>query len=190
MTGRGGGGGRRVLLPPINMIFKLLQSVVEEESNARWRHGDCGVRQERLLQTHVVAPCEQYYSKPDHMKAALMLCDLACQGSTSPLCLEPFLYRYTLRGWGNATVSVWLYEQLSIRIEGKIRGFDEFMNLVIDDAVEVAQVTKTNEQESRRPLDEKRAWASRIAVKETTTHARERRNASLVRFYQGPNSMD
>ncbi|CRK25603.1 hypothetical protein BN1708_018167, partial [Verticillium longisporum] len=47
MTGRGGGGGRRVLLPPINFIFKLLQQ--------------------------------------------------------------------------QATVQVWLYEQLSIRIEGKIR---------------------------------------------------------------------
>ncbi|CEF75103.1 hypothetical protein FVEN_g12190 [Fusarium venenatum] len=78
MTGRGGGGGRRVLVPPINFIFKLLQS--------------------------------------------------------------------------HATVSVWLYEQLSIRIEGKIRGFDEFMNLVIDDAVEVKQITKTNDKESRRPL--------------------------------------
>jgi small nuclear ribonucleoprotein E len=32
------------------------------------------------------------------------------------------------------------------------QGFDEFMNLVIDDAVEVKQVTKTNEKESRRPL--------------------------------------
>ncbi|KAG6284420.1 hypothetical protein E4U46_007112, partial [Claviceps purpurea] len=52
----------------------------------------------------------------------------------------------------NATVSVWLYEQLSIRIEGKIRGFDEFMNLVIDDAVEVSQITKTNEGETRRSL--------------------------------------
>ena len=29
-----------------------------------------------------------------------------------------------------------------MRIEGKIRGFDEFMNLVIDDAVEVKQSTK------------------------------------------------
>ncbi|EGX94326.1 small nuclear ribonucleoprotein E [Cordyceps militaris CM01] len=77
MTGRGG-GGRRVLLPPINMIFKLLQT--------------------------------------------------------------------------NSTVSVWLYEQLGIRIEGKIRGFDEFMNLVLDDAVEVRQITKTNDKESRRPL--------------------------------------
>lgn len=48
MTGRGGGGGRgKVLLPPINFIFKLLQQ--------------------------------------------------------------------------HSTVSIWLYEQLAIRIEGKIR---------------------------------------------------------------------
>ncbi|KAI2621124.1 small nuclear ribonucleoprotein E [Hypoxylon sp. NC1633] len=78
MTGRGGGGGRKILLPPINFIFKLLQA--------------------------------------------------------------------------HATVKIWLYEQLSIRIEGKIRGFDEFMNLVIDDAVEVKQVTKTNPEEKRRNL--------------------------------------
>jgi len=97
MTGRGGGGGRgKVLLPPINFIFKLLQQ--------------------------------------------------------------------------HSTVSIWLYEQLAIRIEGKIRvcripirvsrpradqrllqGFDEFMNLVIDDAVEVKQATKT-EKEKRRDL--------------------------------------
>jgi len=52
----------------------------------------------------------------------------------------------------HSTVQIWLYEQLSIRIEGKIRGFDEFMNLVIDDAVEVKQVTKTNPEEKRRAL--------------------------------------
>ncbi|EEQ29438.1 hypothetical protein McanMca71_004328 [Microsporum canis] len=50
-----------------------------------------------------------------------------------------------------ATVSIWLYEQLAVRIEGKIRGFDEFMNLVVDDAVEVTLATKT-EAESRRQL--------------------------------------
>ncbi|KAI1107758.1 small nuclear ribonucleoprotein E [Jackrogersella minutella] len=77
MAGRGG-GGRKILLPPINFIFKLLQ-------------------------TH-------------------------------------------------ATVKIWLFEQLSIRIEGKIRGFDEFMNLVVDDAVEVKQVTKKSPEEKRRPL--------------------------------------
>ncbi|EGV63005.1 hypothetical protein PSN45_004725 [Yamadazyma tenuis] len=36
------------------------------------------------------------------------------------------------------TVSVWLYEQTQSRIEGKIRGFDEFMNIVLDDAIEVS----------------------------------------------------
>ena len=33
-----------------------------------------------------------------------------------------------------------------------MQGFDEFMNLVIDDAVEVKQVTKTNDKETRRSL--------------------------------------
>jgi small nuclear ribonucleoprotein E len=33
----------------------------------------------------------------------------------------------------------------------RLQGFDEFMNLVIDDAVEVKQATKTSE-ESRRQL--------------------------------------
>lgn len=35
-------------------------------------------------------------------------------------------------------VTIWLYEQTQLRIQGKIRGFDEFMNIVIDDAVEVS----------------------------------------------------
>ncbi|KAK3619357.1 hypothetical protein LTR56_024091 [Elasticomyces elasticus] len=44
----------------------------------------------------------------------------------------------------HSTVQIWLYEQLGIRIEGKIRGFDEFMNLVVDEAVEVKQPTKAD----------------------------------------------
>ncbi|UNI16514.1 hypothetical protein JDV02_002942 [Purpureocillium takamizusanense] len=97
MTGRGGGGGRRVLLPPINMIFKLLQT--------------------------------------------------------------------------NATVSVWLYEQLGIRVEGKIRGFDEFMNLVIDDAVEVGLVTKTNEKEWRKPLGQILLKGDNVSLIQSVTSA-------------------
>ncbi|KAF8490717.1 Sm-like ribonucleoprotein [Gautieria morchelliformis] len=34
-------------------------------------------------------------------------------------------------------ISVWLYDNVEMRIEGRIIGFDEFMNLVIDDAEEV-----------------------------------------------------
>ena len=56
----------------------------------------------------------------------------------------------------HSTVQIWLYEQLGIRIEGKIRGFDEFMNLVIDDAVEVKQATKQDPEpiNARRELGE------------------------------------
>jgi len=97
MGGRGRGGGK-VLLPPINAIFQLLQ------------------RQQK--------------------------------------------------------VSIWLYEQLGMRIEGTIKvatsiyairgnisdcvkqGFDEFMNLVIEDAIEVKQPTKTNPSEQRKNLGE------------------------------------
>ncbi|KAL0257062.1 hypothetical protein SLS55_007872 [Diplodia seriata] len=77
MAGRGGGNRNKVLLPPINFIFKLLQT--------------------------------------------------------------------------RATVQIWLFEQIGMRIEGKIRGFDEFMNLVIDDAVEVKLATKET-SEARRTL--------------------------------------
>jgi len=34
-------------------------------------------------------------------------------------------------------VQIWLYDQLDNRIEGRIIGFDEFMNLVLDEAVEI-----------------------------------------------------
>jgi small nuclear ribonucleoprotein E len=67
-----------------------------------------------------------------------------------------------------ANVSIWLYESLGLRIEGKLRvwpqklllggplltksqGFDEFMNLVIDDAQEVT-LAKKDKPESRRKL--------------------------------------
>lgn len=34
-------------------------------------------------------------------------------------------------------VVIWLYEQLDTRLEGRIIGFDEFMNIVLDDTVEI-----------------------------------------------------
>lgn len=34
-------------------------------------------------------------------------------------------------------VQVWLYEQADLRFEGKIIGFDEYMNLVMEDCEEV-----------------------------------------------------
>jgi small nuclear ribonucleoprotein E len=37
-----------------------------------------------------------------------------------------------------ARIQVWLYEQAQTRLEGRIIGFDEFMNVVLDDAEEVS----------------------------------------------------
>ncbi|KAJ1964300.1 hypothetical protein IWQ62_002973 [Dispira parvispora] len=33
-------------------------------------------------------------------------------------------------------VQIWLFDQVNLRIEGVIIGFDEFMNIVLDEAVE------------------------------------------------------
>jgi len=41
-------------------------------------------------------------------------------------------------------VQVWLYENVKIRMEGVIVGFDEYMNLVLDDSCEVNM--KSNER--------------------------------------------
>lgn len=36
-----------------------------------------------------------------------------------------------------ARIQIWLFEQKDMRIEGRIIGFDEYMNLVLEDAEEV-----------------------------------------------------
>lgn len=35
-------------------------------------------------------------------------------------------------------VTIWLYEQTSTKIQGIIKGFDEFMNIVLDEASEIS----------------------------------------------------
>ena len=53
------------------------------------------------------------------------------KGVVPPInCIFDYLQQQT-------TVTFWLYEQTGIRIRGKISGFDEFMNIVIDDAVQI-----------------------------------------------------
>ncbi|GAB0089429.1 Small nuclear ribonucleoprotein E [Sergentomyia squamirostris] len=46
-------------------------------------------------------------------------------------------------------VQVWLYENVTTRIEGHIVGFDEYMNLVLDDAEEVNTKSKNRRQLGR-----------------------------------------
>jgi small nuclear ribonucleoprotein E len=45
-------------------------------------------------------------------------------------------------------VQIWLYENTDIRLTGVIIGFDEFMNVVLDNAEEVKQ----DEFKTRTPL--------------------------------------
>ncbi|SCU95165.1 LADA_0G13960g1_1 [Lachancea dasiensis] len=54
-------------------------------------------------------------------------------------CIFNFLQQQTL-------VNIWLFEQVHMRIRGKISGFDEFMNVVIDDALEVPIDLKTGSE--------------------------------------------
>ncbi|CAI2177110.1 17460_t:CDS:2 [Funneliformis geosporum] len=46
-------------------------------------------------------------------------------------------------------VQIWLYEQVDLRIEGQIIGFDEFMNLVLDNGEEVNLKKKTRKSLGR-----------------------------------------
>lgn len=46
-------------------------------------------------------------------------------------------------------VQVWLYENVNLRIEGHIVGFDEYMNLVLDDAEEYNSKTKNRKTMGR-----------------------------------------
>ncbi|VDM04334.1 unnamed protein product [Schistocephalus solidus] len=41
-----------------------------------------------------------------------------------------------VRPFSKSRVQVWLYEQCNLRIEGRIVGFDEYMNLVLVEACE------------------------------------------------------
>ena len=51
--------------------------------------------------------------------------------STQPINL---IFRYLQN---RSRVTVWLYENVNTRVEGHIIGFDEYMNLVMQDAEEV-----------------------------------------------------
>uniref|UniRef100_A0A8R1DSR6 Small nuclear ribonucleoprotein E n=1 Tax=Caenorhabditis japonica TaxID=281687 RepID=A0A8R1DSR6_CAEJA len=46
-------------------------------------------------------------------------------------------------------VQIWLYEDVSHRLEGYIIGFDEFMNVVFDEAEEVNMKTKARNKIGR-----------------------------------------
>lgn len=46
-------------------------------------------------------------------------------------------------------IQIWLYENVAIKMEGIIIGFDEYMNVVLDEAVEVNVKTSSRKQIGR-----------------------------------------
>eukprot|EP00274_Cyanoptyche_gloeocystis_P007511 CAMPEP_0196656918 /NCGR_PEP_ID=MMETSP1086-20130531/20377_1 /TAXON_ID=77921 /ORGANISM="Cyanoptyche gloeocystis , Strain SAG4.97" /LENGTH=87 /DNA_ID=CAMNT_0041989847 /DNA_START=61 /DNA_END=324 /DNA_ORIENTATION=+ len=49
-------------------------------------------------------------------------------------------------------IQIWLYENTDIRLEGQIIGFDEYMNLVLDDAEEINLKKQTRKSLGRTLL--------------------------------------
>ena len=54
------------------------------------------------------------------------------------------IFRYLQSG---QRVIIWLFDRTDLRIEGKILGFDEYMNVVLDEAEEIRLKANT-----RRPI--------------------------------------
>ena len=65
------------------------------------------------------------------------------EGDGTPINL---IFRYLQN---RSQIQVWLYEQVNMQIEGCIIGFDEYMNLVLDDAEEIHSKTKSRKQLGR-----------------------------------------
>ena len=61
---------------------------------------------------------------------------MAGRGKVQKVMVQPInlIFRYLQN---RARIQIWLYEQTKVRIEGHIIGFDEYMNLVLDEAEEV-----------------------------------------------------
>lgn len=107
-------------------------------------------RKSRWRRTPCAAPAHQLYFQAS--PATLCCPDLAVRaGASSQIVWELLQLEPLFHIWCIVLIDA-VFPQLAIRIEGKIRGFDEFMNLVIDDAVEVKQITKTNDKEERKNL--------------------------------------
>ena len=61
----------------------------------------------------------------------------SAEGDGSPINL---IFRYLQN---RSRTQVWLYEQVNMRIEGCVIGFDEYMNLELDDTEEIHSKTKS-----------------------------------------------
>ena len=70
---------------------------------------------------------------------------MASRGGNKKVMVMPIqlIFRYFQ---SKSKILVWLYENTSMKIEGQIVGFDEYMNIVLEDAYEID--TKTNKRKA------------------------------------------
>jgi small nuclear ribonucleoprotein (snRNP)-like protein len=71
-------------------------------------------------------------------------CVLCGKNGLTAMALQNLIFRFLQ---SKSRIQFWLFEQKDMRIEGRIIGFDEYMNLVLDEAEEISLKKKT-----RKPL--------------------------------------
>jgi len=77
-----------------------------------------------------------YPSTPPQFSFSVLLLLLIMSGRQQRVMVQPI--NVIFKNLQQKTkVVIWLYDNTEMRIEGRIIGFDEFMNIVIDDAAEV-----------------------------------------------------
>lgn len=74
-------------------------------------------------------------------------CLIYFKSITQPVLFQNVIFRHLQK---RTRVSVWLYEATGLKIEGIVVGFDEFMNICLDEAQEV--VIKKGQVEKRKEI--------------------------------------
>jgi small nuclear ribonucleoprotein E len=107
---------QKVMTQPINLIFRFLQNV----------------RKQPLHRSEPLPRCNHHAcaSPPPAHGSALTPARNPRPPARPPAATLPTNPQ-------KSRIQVWLYEQVNVRIEGRIIGFDEYMNVVLDDAEEL-----------------------------------------------------
>ena len=77
-------------------------------------------------------------------------------------------------------VQLWLYENTALRLEGVIIGFDEYMNVVLDEATEIDRKHHTTTQLGRILLKGDNITLIQLASDSSHTHTRTSHGVALT----------
>ncbi|XP_057166303.1 LOW QUALITY PROTEIN: small nuclear ribonucleoprotein E-like [Ursus arctos] len=84
-------------------------------------------------------------------------------------------------------IQVWLHNQANMRIEGCINSFDEYVNLVLDDAKEIHYNTKSRKQLGQIMLEgDNITLLQSVSKLELIDEVRNSSEGHVVCFYRGP----